>query len=106
MTKPLFLILFFTYLLLNSVSAQDTGYMKFDLNVDSALLVVDYNFDERRMIASGDSVEILAGSHNIDLSLLFSTSVIRNSFVIANKTRNYSYKCADPDTSYNKIRIT
>lgn len=67
------MILFFgTYSI--GLKAQNThgyGFLKFNLNVDSATLVANNNYYELRKIANGDSIRLFAGKNLINLSVPF-----------------------------------
>ena len=63
----LFLLLIFSH----SLSAQDTGYLKFEFNADSAYLLSNNDFSNIQVIYPGDSVLFKSGIQNIELSVPF-----------------------------------
>ena len=71
----------------NSSNAQETGFFKFEFEADSAYLVFDYKGDEAVRIAPGDSIELLQGSHVIEISHPFKGNRKVFQFIYADSTR-------------------
>tara|TARA_R110000868_G_scaffold378658_7_gene644218 strand:+ start:13985 stop:14989 length:1005 start_codon:yes stop_codon:yes gene_type:complete len=64
MKKPCFLLLLFT---ISSINAQEIGYIKFEFNIDSAVVVLDSDLLGRQTIGSGDSLRLITGTHLIQV---------------------------------------
>lgn len=75
----------------NHVTAQETGFLKFEFNVDSIVVVFDRDNVAARMIASGDSVELVTGTHIIEAYSPFDVKSITYRLVYKDSTRIIKY---------------
>lgn len=69
-----------------SVNAQEYGYLKFDLNTDSATLIIDYDYKNIKSVSDNDSIKVSFGSHHINLSTPLKGQVNKNIYVYQDST--------------------
>ena len=77
--------------LFNSVHAQETGFLKFEFNGDSIIVVLDRDIETKRSVASGDSLELVVGTHLIEAYHPFDFRTINSRFIYEDSTRILKY---------------
>jgi hypothetical protein len=83
---------------------KNHGYLKFDMNVESALLVVDFDYNNRQNIANGDSVLLLSGTHIIDVSVADRGALSYRLLVHPDSTRTITFRFSDNKTNIGTLR--
>ncbi|MEX0610278.1 MAG: DUF5683 domain-containing protein [Balneolaceae bacterium] len=90
-----------------NIPAQDTlstGYLKFNLNVDSAYVVVNNNYFEWQKVASGDSIKLLAMRNYITLSTPFDSPLRTGVYIPEDTTFTLSYNFSSENVSNANIQ--
>lgn len=92
-------------LLLNvdSSPAQESGYLKITFEADSAFLTVDFKKNEARYISSGDSILLITGTHNIDLSHPFRGQTRGNYFTFPDSVRTLNLRLPKYGITYSGL---
>lgn len=80
-----------SFLIINSVNAQETGFLKFDFNTDSIVVVIDRDIETKRTVLSGDSLELPAGTHIIEAYPPLDSRIITRRFIYRDSTRTINY---------------
>lgn len=105
MKRTLKIVLLIPAIMLMSLtsSAQDTGYLKITFEADSAFLMVDFNKSEARYISSGDSILLITGTHNIDLSHPFRGQTRGNYFTFPDSVRTINLRLPKYGITYSGL---
>lgn len=79
---------FFTLLFQLPLMAQNQefGYLKFDLNVDSAVVIINNEYFEPYKISSGDSIKLNAGRNLVNISYAFDAMYEQYIDILPNQT--------------------
>ncbi len=74
-----------------SATAQETGFLKFDFNTDSIIVVIDRDIETKRTVFSGDSLELPVGTHIIEAYPPLDSRTITRRFIYRDSTRTINY---------------
>lgn len=94
------------FILPSSVFSQDVseiGFIKFNFNTDSALVIVDYDFTSDTTIANGDSLKLSVGKHRIELNVPLSPKITRELIVYKDITTILNITFSDPSRTIESL---
>lgn len=102
--KPLFLGLIWVLSISSHGRAQNSStpdlYLTFDLNVDSAIAILDYNYDNPFFITNNDSIKVSTGYHILELSTFYDKASEMEVFITdSNKVINHTFLKIDEITA-------
>lgn len=78
--------------------SQDSSFVSFTFNADSAYLVVDKQYTDAVKISNGDSVLILHGQHILNLSTYYDKAPVKKIF-IAGSGLTLDFEFNEPETA-------
>lgn len=74
-----------------SALAQETGFLKFELNIDSVVVVIDRDILTQQTVAAGDSIELVTGTHVLEVYPPFDVKTTTYRLVYKDSTRVLKY---------------
>lgn len=100
-----FLVLAIPLLLtINGVVSAQSGYLKFEFNTDSAHLVLDNDVVGLVKIASGDSINLLVGTHIVELYTPFDKEYLSFPYIKQDTTITISHEFRTDNLTLRTVR--
>ena len=97
---------FFSILIIwahSNLLAQETGFLKFELNIDSVVVVIDRDILTQQTVAAGDSIELVTGTHVLEVYPPFDVKTTTYRLVYKDSTRVISYTFKTNDLSKDAL---